>query len=141
MALDVERVADRVGFINEQVASIKLLAIPEGHGGVLDDPWVLKGVKYTLQTAIEACIDLAFHVSTTSLHYVPRDARDAMRRLAEASIITGEDLDTYSAMIGFRNRVVHGYQEVSPEYIERIIAENLDDLTRFAGLVLRFACS
>lgn len=64
-----------------------------------------------------------------------------MIRLAEARLTSNEDLKKYSAMIGigFRNRVVHGYQEVNTEQTRRIIAEGLDDVQKFADIVLSLA--
>lgn len=62
-----------------------------------------------------------------------------MIRLAEARLISNGDLRKYSAMIGFRNRVVHGYQEVNTEQIRRIIAEDLDDVQEFTNIMLSLA--
>lgn len=89
------------------------------------------------QTAIEACIDLAYHISAQKYGHAPSDARDAMERMAKAGLISEANLRTYSAMIGFRNRLVHGYQQTSPETIARIVQEELDDLEGFAAMALR----
>lgn len=40
-------------------------------------------------------------------------------------------------MIGFRNRLVHGYQEVSADYIAGVLQEDLADLDRFSEIMLR----
>lgn len=137
MTLDRERMVDKTGYITEQVTALRKLMGQGDDRTVLNDAWVLRGVKYSLQTAIEACIDLAYHVCTKAFGHAPRDARDAMRRLAEAGVISGEDLNKYSAMIDLRNRMVRGYQDVSTEQISWIIAEDLDDLLRFSDRVLR----
>jgi uncharacterized protein YutE (UPF0331/DUF86 family) len=139
MKLDPARMVDKCGYINQQVAELRELVSGADGDSVLHDPWMLKGVKYSLQTAIEACIDLAYHVCARHFGYAPRDARDAMIRLAEARLISNGDLRKYSAMIGFRNRVVHGYQEVNTEQIRRIIAEDLDDVQEFTNIMLSLA--
>lgn len=139
MKLDRARIVEKCSYIDQQVAALRQLVGGPRGDSVLGDPWMLGGVKYSLQTAIESCIDLAYHVCTKDLGYAPKDARDAMMRLAEAGLISAEDVRKYSAMIGFRNRVVHGYQAVSVEHIRKIIAEDLEDLQKFADTMLSLA--
>lgn len=38
-------------------------------------------------------------------------------------------------MVGLRNRLVHGYDEVDPDRLYEIITTKLDDLTRFVQQV------
>jgi uncharacterized protein YutE (UPF0331/DUF86 family) len=49
-------------------------------------------LKYSLQTAVEAMIDLAYHVAAKKFGHAPTDARDALRILAEEGIIEKERL-------------------------------------------------
>jgi uncharacterized protein YutE (UPF0331/DUF86 family) len=41
-------------------------------------------------------------------------------------------------MIGFRNRVVHGYQQVTPERVYEIASDELVDFERFIEQILKF---
>ncbi len=66
----------------------------------------------------------------------PTDTRDALTQLVQAGIISRKDLPIYATMIGFRNRVVHGYQEVSPERVLEIANKELGDFERFIRQVL-----
>lgn len=110
----------------------------EGRGeAILQDPWLLAAVKYLLQTAIEACIDLTYHVCAKRLGQAPEDARDGLRRLKEAGLLSEDEQSKYNEMVGFRNRLVHGYQEVSAEYIAAVLEDDLADLDKFAELMLR----
>jgi uncharacterized protein YutE (UPF0331/DUF86 family) len=63
--------------------------------------------------------------------HAPADARDAVRVLMEGGLIAPQNWPVYSAMIGFRNRVVHGYQEVSSERVYEMASNELGDLERF----------
>lgn len=40
-------------------------------------------------------------------------------------------------MVGFRNRLVHGYQRVTPERVCAIARDHLGDVTRFLEQVAR----
>lgn len=45
--------------------------------------------------------------------------------------LSRKDLPVYGAMIGFRNRVAHGYQEVAPERVYEIARSELGDFEKF----------
>lgn len=79
MGLDRERMLAKIGYIREQVVSIKDLLDRKKKEEILTDPWLIKGIKYSLQTAIEAVIDLAYHVAVKKFGHAPGDARDADR--------------------------------------------------------------
>ncbi|WP_338834294.1 hypothetical protein MHLNE_06650 [Moorella humiferrea] len=52
MAIDKERVLQKIAYIREQVSAIEELVKTSKRQEVLNDPWKLRGVKYALQTAI-----------------------------------------------------------------------------------------
>ena len=133
MGLDRERMLAKMGHIKEQAVSIKELLEAKKKEEILTDPWLVKGIKYSLQTAIEAMIDLAYHIAAKKLGHAPGDARDALRILLETGLIAKENWPVYSAMIGFRNRIVNGYQEVSSEMVYEMIENELDDFEKFIG--------
>lgn len=131
MGVDRERILKKVSYIREQVSGLERLLAEKSKEDIIHDPWIIKGLKYTLQTAIEAMIDTAYHISAKEYDYAPSNARDAFNKLAEAGLISRKDLPVYGAMVGFRNRVVHGYQEVSAERVMEIVQNELGDFERF----------
>jgi len=96
----------------------------------------LSGLKYLLQTSIEAMIDIAYHVAAKEFCYPPNDARDALKVLMEKGVISALEFDTYVAMVGLRNRLVHGYERVSPEVLYGIITKQSDDFEKFIGAIM-----
>lgn len=131
MAIDDDRISSKIAFIREQVNSIKTLLAEKSEEEILSDPWLVKGLKYALQTAVEAMIDIAYHISAKKYDHAPAEARDALRVLAEGGLIARKDLPVYGAMIGFRNRVVHGYQEVSADRVYEIAKNELGDFEKY----------
>jgi len=131
VGLDRERMMAKISYIREQTTSIKELLDSEKKEEILEDPWLIKGLKYSLQTAIEAMIDLAYHIAAKKFGRAPGDAREALRILLEAGLIARENWPVYSAMIGFRNRIVHGYQEVSSERVYEMARNELADFEKF----------
>lgn len=129
--MDNERIFKKIGYIRQQVASIRDLLSSRQKDEILNDSWLVRGLKYALQTAIEAVIDIAYHISAKKYFQAPRDARQAVQILVENKVISKERMMIYSSMIGLRNRIVHGYQDVSGERLYEILISHLDDLERF----------
>ena len=133
--IDRERVMAKIAFTRSQVSSIRELLTARSREQITGDPWLTKGLIYSLQTAIEAMIDLLYHLAAKKYGYAPADARDALRVLVEKGLIPEADRPVYSAMIGFRNRVVHGYMEVSPERVYEMAEKELGDFERFISQI------
>lgn len=131
MTIDRDRISSKIAFIREQVNSMKTLLNEKSKEDILSNPWIIKGLKYSLQTAIEAMIDIAYHVAAKKYEHAPAEARDALRVLTEGGIIARKDLAVYGAMIGFHNLVVHGYQEVSADRVYEIAHNELGDFEKY----------
>ena len=82
---------------------------------------------------------LAYHVGAKEFDVAPKDARDSFKKSSQKGIITEAEQKTYSAMVGVRNRLVHGYMELSSDRIYEILSNNLNDLDnlrkRFLDLI------
>lgn len=72
----------------------------------------LGDLKYTFQTALEACIDAAHHLLADQGLGVPASNADAFRKLAAAGLLAEELARTMAAAARFRNVLVHDYAEV-----------------------------
>lgn len=138
MQLDPERVFSKIAFIREQTTAIEDLIKNKEKDEIINDPWLLRGLKYALQTAIEAVIDICYHISAKQFKHAPTEARDALEVLKEYNVISSQEFKIISVMIGFRNRLVHGYQKVSAEKVYGLAAYELNDFERFIKSILRF---
>ncbi len=63
MTIDHDRILSKIAFIREQAAAVKALLSDKSKEEILSDPWLVKGLKYSLQTAVEAMVDIAYHIS------------------------------------------------------------------------------
>ena len=97
-------------------------------GELLTDDVRLGHVKYTFQTAIEACVDAAQHVCAANGWGPPKDNADAMRVLAKHGAVDGELGETMAAVVGFRNILVHDYDEVDDERVVANLQRRVDVL-------------
>lgn len=131
MPIDDQRMREKFSFIREQVAAISELVCSSSKESILANPWVVRGLKYALQTAIEAMIDISYHVCAKRFSYPPADARDALVKLRSEKVISEEELPLYVAMVGFRNKLVHGYETISAERVYDVAVNRLGDFDAF----------
>jgi uncharacterized protein YutE (UPF0331/DUF86 family) len=79
---------------------------------LLADEVRLGHLKYTFQTAIEACLDAAHHVVADGGLGVPASNAEAFRLLGRAGVVSAELANVMAGAAGFRNVLVHDYAEV-----------------------------
>lgn len=92
-------------------------------------------VSYRLLVAIEAALNLCYHVSAKKLKKIPGEYGECFIILADAEIISRELSGELKKMARFRNMLVHRYWKIDYEMIYDIIRENLDDLRRFSKAI------
>lgn len=138
MIIDTERVMTKITYIKQQLTDIQQLLHNKSKEQILKDPWIIKGLKYSLQTAIEAMIDIVFHICAKHFNKAPTDARNGLEILVENKVIDNNSFFVYSQMIGFRNRIVHGYQQISGERLYEIVSKELGDFNKFIDSILKF---
>lgn len=91
----------------------------------------ISSAKYNLLVAIEACIDIAYHLISRNKLRLPKDYADSFKVLEENGIIDGQLAHRLILMARFRNRLVHIYWDVDDKMIYRIITENVRDIEDF----------
>lgn len=138
MTIDTERVMTKITYIKQQLTDIQQLLHNKSKEQILKDPWIIKGLKYSLQTAIEAMMDIIFHICAKHFNKAPTDARNGLEILVENKVIDNNSFFVYSQMIGFRNRIVHGYQQISGERLYEIVSKELGDFNKFIDSILKF---
>ena len=83
-------------------------------------------------------IDIIFHLCAKHFNKAPTDARNGLEILVENKVIGDNSFFVYSQIIGFRNRIVHGYQQISDERIYEIVSKELGDFQKFIDSILEF---
>jgi uncharacterized protein YutE (UPF0331/DUF86 family) len=125
---DPELVAKKLALIETRVRELRELARPEK---IAQDVREERFVAYTLQTAIQAAIDVASHIVSADRLGEPESNRELFDLLSKNDWLSHELADTMSAMAGFRNILVHGYQSVDLEIVRDVVENRLDDLMAF----------
>jgi len=94
-------------------------------------------VSLNVQRAVEQAIALANHVVKKRKLGLPKESRECFRLLERAGIVPAELSQRLQSMTGFRNVLVHEYQQVDVGILVEVINVRLDDLAEFTNCVLK----
>lgn len=133
--VDAERLLSLLARVTARLRILEEYA-GQDERSLLGDRVRLGDLKYTFQTAIEACIDAAHHVVADQGLGVPASNAAAFRSLAEAGVIDADLASSLAAAVGFRNVLVHGYAEVDDGRVVTFL-EHRDELRRFVAEMTR----
>jgi uncharacterized protein YutE (UPF0331/DUF86 family) len=131
---DPELVAKKLAFIETCVRELQTLARPER---ISDDLREERFVEHTLQLAIQAALDVGSHIVSDERLGEPETSRDVFRLLGRAGYVPAELLGRLELMAGFRNVVVHLYQEVDLDVVRDVVENRLGDLLEFVAAIRR----
>jgi uncharacterized protein YutE (UPF0331/DUF86 family) len=91
--------------------------------------------EHTLQIGIQAALDVASHIVSDERLGEPRNNRELFVLLERGRWIDADLSHTLSAMAGFRNVLVHGYDTVNLDVVRDVLEHRLDDLLAFVRAV------
>lgn len=127
-------VAKKLARIESCVSDLVRLARPEA---IDTDVRELRFVEHTLQIAIQAAIDVASHIVSDRRLGEPRTNRELFDLLHRDGWIDSALTVSLRNMAGFRNVLVHGYDDVDLAIVHDVLDVHLADLTAFVRAVNR----
>lgn len=85
-----------------------------------------------LLTAIEAAINICYHIVAKKLNRVPTEYGQCFKIMGEENLIPPNLAERLALMCKFRNRLVHLYWNVDYKMVYDIIHTHVSDLEQFA---------
>lgn len=131
---DTGLVEKRLAWIEAAIERLRRLAVPDR---IATDPVQQAFVEHTLQTAIQAAIDVASLVVAERKLGEPDATRALFALLAQDGWLTATQVDSWRRIVGFRNIVVHRYLDVDPAIVRSILTTSLGDLGEFVRSIRR----
>ncbi len=92
-------------------------------------------VEHTLQIAIQAAVDAAAHIVSDERLGEPDTQRELFDLLHRDGWIDESLVSKMRSMCGFRNILVHGYEEVDLGIVRDVCENRLVDLLTFAEVI------
>lgn len=129
---DPDLVRKKLALIETCIRDLRTLARPER---IRSDVREERFVEYTLQIATQAALDVASHIVSDERLGEPSTNRELFQRLARAGVVDDPLAQRLEKMAGFRNVLVHGYQDVDLKIVEDVVENRLGDLLAFVDAV------
>lgn len=100
---------------------------------------VRRFVERTLQIAIEACLDIGWHIISDEGLPEAENNREVFAVLADSKVIDMEIVSTLQNMASFRNLIVHDYAKIDDEIVYGILKKRIGDFRKFSKMIARYA--
>jgi len=94
-------------------------------------------IAANLQRVCEQCIDLANHTVRARKLGLPKESRESFRLLAESDIISRDLSNRLERMVGFRNILVHQYQQLDILVMKDVVENRLEDILLFVDTIVK----
>ena len=94
----------------------------------LADLMHVDALTLNVERACQAAIDLAMHVVASRHLGMPQSQADAFRLLADAGEMERKLSERMIGMCGFRNILIHQYQDLEVDLLHKVASEHWQDL-------------
>jgi uncharacterized protein YutE (UPF0331/DUF86 family) len=138
--LSKTKIETKLAIIRESLAELEKFACMEQQE-FLADKTNFAAAEHYLRRALEALFDIAFHI-ISRFPFSPGRRPDTLKGVAVALgkkkvIDEGFAQGALSQMAGYRNRMVHFYDEITPEELYEIITTKLGDIETFTSAIVK----
>jgi uncharacterized protein YutE (UPF0331/DUF86 family) len=128
----------KISQIEEHLRRIRTLP-PQSIETFKEDTVTQDVLLFNLTQAVQDCIDIATHIVSDEGWGMPGTQTEAFDILGEKGVISKEIVQKMAAMVGFRNRVIHEYEELNLDIVYDIWRKRLRDIEEFClAVVERF---
>ena len=93
-------------------------------------------LSVNLERAVQLCVDIAAHIIADREISAPTTMAAAFEALHTLHILQSDLSNSMKKAVGFRNIVVHNYQEIDWEIVFHICHHKLDDFRAFALAIM-----
>jgi uncharacterized protein YutE (UPF0331/DUF86 family) len=130
-------VVERAAWVRDMLAGIRRLPIGNP-GEFAADPRNAAAAESFLRRALEALLDLGRHLLAKGFAKAVVEYKQVATQLQAEGVLSAEEADVLRAMAGYRNRIVHFYDEVGVDELLAICDERLGDIERVVDAILRW---
>lgn len=130
-------VVERVAWIRDMLTGLRRL--PTGdRAAFLADPRNAAAAESFLRRALEALLDLGRHILAKGFAKAVVEYKQVATQLGAEQVLLADEADLLRSMAGYRNRIVHFYDEVGADELLAICTERLGDIERLVDAIVRW---
>ena len=130
-------VMEKVSWIRKMIKEIKELPISSYEEFVADRRNVYSA-ESCLRKAIEGLFDLLRHILLKAFANGTIEYKKIAKKMEEYGVISKEKLEKLVKIAGYRNRIVHFYQEISDKELFEISSKEIEDIEEIINEILSY---
>ncbi|HHT9134082.1 MAG TPA: type VII toxin-antitoxin system HepT family RNase toxin [Candidatus Avalokitesvara rifleensis] len=88
-------------------------------------------VLHNFQLAIQGCIDIGSHIISDEGWGVAGSINEIFHILHDKGVINGDSAEKMASMVGFRNILIHEYEDINLDIVYNILHRHLDDIDEY----------
>jgi uncharacterized protein YutE (UPF0331/DUF86 family) len=135
--LNIDKIKRNLSLIQEYLSELKELSKITEEKFLADRINSAAGESY-LRRSLESVFDIGRHILAKSYGFKELEYKKIALELGKKGVLDKEYASVLLKMAGYRNRMVHLYQEITPEEIYGILKSHLSDIDRFVSEISRF---
>lgn len=130
-------IAERSAWIRKMISQLK--GLPLGSYELFcSDLRTLGAAESYLRRCLEALMDLGRHLLAKGFGRPVSEYKEIARVLEENAVLDGKGRLTMAKLAGYRNRMVHFYQEISNQELYEICTDHLGDIEELLSILLKW---
>jgi uncharacterized protein YutE (UPF0331/DUF86 family) len=120
-------VAAKISYTREMIDAIRSLPL-SSHNDFTSDNRNAAAAESYLRRALESLFDLGRHIAAKAFASAPAEYKEIADFLTKKGVISPEEGRMLKTMAGYRNRMVHFYNEISEKELYDICREDINDI-------------
>jgi len=128
-------VLEKAAWVNNMIAAIRKLPLADYEEFIADARTPAAAESY-LRRALESLLDMGRHILAKGFAIAAPEYKQIAEMLIQQGILSREEGAILRQMAGYRNRMVHFYDEISSEELHEICTKGLSDIARVSGALL-----
>jgi uncharacterized protein YutE (UPF0331/DUF86 family) len=133
-------VADKTAVVRRMLAAMATLPLGSEAEFLANPHHAAAGESY-LRRALEALLDLGRHLLAKGFGLPVTEYKEIAAGLRDRKALAPDLASILVEMAGYRNRLVHFYDEVTPSELYRILVERRQDLEKVLDALLQWISS
>jgi uncharacterized protein YutE (UPF0331/DUF86 family) len=121
-------IVERMDWINKMIYGIGQLPL-EDYASFISDKRNVWAAESCLRRALEALMDLGRHILAKGFGRGVSEYKEIASGLVEAKVLSPAQGDKLRTLAGYRNRMVHFYQEISDKELFEICVSQVSEIT------------
>ncbi|MGA1864308.1 MAG: type VII toxin-antitoxin system HepT family RNase toxin [bacterium] len=130
-------IVEKTSWIRKMLEEIKNLPM-DSYDSFISDSRNIAAAESYLRRALEALMDLGRHILAKGFGKAVTEYKDIPLELLEKGVLTKSDAVVMREMAGYRNRMVHFYNEILAEELFQICSEQSKDLEGVLSDILQW---